>query len=166
MGKRRLPPEEVARRAKARAEMDALITATIERGVQPVYTLTQQVFLGEQIIQPYYVEGVGKPAKSTEIGWWGVPNEYMHPANDEAREIHILFLQSIDSNKKRGANLRVTPGGLTVRSGGLAPDGGRDVSPHVGRDIHQPSLAGRNGERPEIHTRVLGTLLPASRQMV
>ncbi len=87
-------------------------------------------------------------------------------SNDEAREIHILFLQSIDSNKKRGANLRVTPGGLTVRSGGLAPDGGRDVAPHVGRDIHQPSLAGRNGERPEIHTRVLGTLLPASRQMV
>lgn len=166
IGRRRIPPEELAKRLRAREAMETLISATIERGTQPVYTLRQVCYLGEQIIQPYWVDRATRTTKATEIGWWGVPNEFMDPVNDQGMAIHALFLESIGGMKKRGANLRVTPGGLTVRSGGLAPDGGRDTAPRVGRDIHEPSIKGRNGDRPEVTTRILGTLMPAARQMV
>lgn len=167
VGRKRVPPEEMARRIRAREDMEKLIAATFERGAQPIYKLTQPCYLGEQLIQPYWSDPATKTTKATEVGWWSVPNEYMLPVNDEARAIHVLFLSAVDShNSKRGASLRVTPGGLVVRSGGMNPEGGRDPAPRVGRDINQPSLAGRNGERPEVQTRILGTLMPPARQMV
>lgn len=165
IGRRRVPPEEMAKRVRAREAMEELITQTVKNGVQPVYKLTQKCFLGERMIEPYWIDRATRSAKATEVGWWGIPNEFMHPANAEAEAIHALFLVSIDSNVKR-ANVRITPGGLVVRSGGLNPEGGRDQAPQVGRDIHEPSLVGRNGDRPEVLTRILGTLMPPARQMV
>lgn len=165
IGRRRVAPEEMARRIRAREAMEALITRTVEAGTQPVYKLTQKCFLGERAIEPYWIDRATRSAKATEVGWWGIPNEFMHPVNAEAEAIHALFLESIDSHKKR-ANVRITPGGLVVRSGGLNPEGGRDHAPKVGRDMHEPSLVGRNGDRPEVLTRILGTLMPPARQMV
>lgn len=165
--RRRVPPEVMAKRVRAREEMEALIKKTIDEGAeQPVYKLTRACYLGEQMIQPYWTDRATRTTKATEVGWWGVPNEYMHPANEIAEKIHALYLESIDSHKKIAPGLRVTPGGLVVRSGGMNPDGGRDSAPRVGRDIHEPSLSGRNGDRPEVQTRILGTLMPPARQMV
>lgn len=166
VGRKRVPPEVMAKRIRAREDMEKLIGETLQRGVQPVYGLTQPCFLGEQMVQPYWSDPATKTVKQTEVGWWSVPNEFMHPKNEEAKAIHILFLESIDSHKKHGANLRVTVGGLVVRSGGMDPTGGRGTAPRVGRDINEPSLVGRNGDRPEVQTRILGTLMPAARQMV
>lgn len=165
VGRKRVPPEVMAKRIRAREDMEKLIGETIQRGVQPVYTLTQKCFFGEQMIEPYWIDRATRSVKPTEIGWWSVPNEFMHPVNDEARAIHVLFLESVDSHKKH-ANVRVTPGGLVVRSGGMNPEGGRDSAPRVGRDINEPSLVGRNGDRPNVQTRILGTLMPPAQQMV
>ena len=165
IGRRRVPPEEVAKRLKARERLEKAIQATVDAGVQPNYTLTQKCYLGERIIEPFWVDR-NRVAQPTEIGWWGIPNEFMHPINAEAEAIHALFLESIGGTKKRVSGLRVTPGGLTVRSGGLAPEGGRDTAPRVGRDIHEATVKGRGAEQRYVEQRVLGTLMPPARQMM
>lgn len=166
-GKVHVPPEEVAKRVRAREAMEALILRTFDAGGEaPAYNLTQKCYLGEKHISPMWADVATRTTKATEIGWWDVPNEFMHPVNEKARAIHALFLDSIGGVKKRGENLRITPGGLTVRSGGLDPQGGHGPAPRVGRDIHQPEIVGRNGERSSIVTRILGTLMPPAEQMV
>lgn len=166
-GRRRIPPEDMAKRVRAREKMEELIQRTFTGGVQPTYDLTQVLYVGEQIIRPLYLDRTTKTTQTTSIGWWDVPNEFMIPTNDEAKAIHALFRESIGGGaNKRKPSLRMTPGGLTVRSGGMDPTGGRDQAPRAGRDMHEPAIKGRNGERAEIVTRVLGTLMPPARQVV
>lgn len=164
-GRPRVSPEEQSRRNTAHERMVALIDKTVERGVQPTYTTTNVVYLGEQIIRPIYIDRSTKLPAPMEIGWWAIPNEFMQPTNEQAREIHALFLESIGGAKKH-ARLRVTAGGLTVRSGGMNPEGGRDSAPRVGRDTHVATIKGRGNESHAIETRILGTLHPAARQMI
>ena len=165
-GRERIGPEEQAKRIRAREAMELLITETVAAAVQPTYNLTQKCYLGERIIEPFWLDRATRMTRPTEIGWWGVPNEFMHPTNAQAEAIHALFLTSIGGREKRGQNLRVTPGGLTVRSGGLSPEGGRDTAPRVGRDLTEPMIKGRGAEQTYVEQRILGTLMPPARQMV
>jgi len=171
IGRRRIPPEEMAKRVRAREAMEKLIDETSKAGVQPVYTIRNMVYFGERKIPPFWVDR-NRVAHPTEIGWWSVPNEFMDPVNDEAKAISALFLESIGGHVKRNTSLRVTAQGLTVRSGGMNPEGGRDSAPQVGRDDAQwrqqdvPTLKGRNSDVQVVETRILGTLMPPARQMV
>ena len=165
-GRERVSPEEQAKRVRAREKMENLIEETVGAGVQPVYSLTQIVYLGERIIRPYWQDKATRTTRPTEIGWWGVPDEFMRPVNPQAEAIYTLFLESIGGRKQRGQTLRVTPGGLTVRSGGMNPDGGRDTAPRVGRDVAAPNVRGNAGEQTYVEQRILGTLMPPARQMV
>lgn len=167
IGRRRIAPEELAKRIRAREQMEALIQKTIHAGVQPTYNLTQKQYMGERIIEPFWIDRATKVTHPTNVGWWIEPNEFMVPTNDEARAIHALFLESIGGGaNKRAPNLRVTVGGLTVRSGGLDPSGGRSEAPQVGRDRHEATIRGQQGQTPEVLTRILGTLMPPARQAV
>ena len=165
-GRERVSPEEQAKRIRAREKMERLIDKTVEAGTQPVYGLTQMVYLGERLVRPYWVDKATRVTRPTEIGWWGVPDEFMRPVNPEAEAIYALLLESIGGRKRRGQTLRVTPGGLTVRSGGMNPDGGRDQAPRVGRDLAAPTVRGNAGEQAYVEQRILGTLMPPARQMV
>jgi hypothetical protein len=165
-GRERISPEEQAKRIRAREGMERLITETFEAGVQPTYNLTQKFYIGERIVEPYWLDRATKTTKPTEIGWWGIPDEFMVPTNAQAEAIHKLFLESVGGRKRRGKTYRVTPGGLTVRSGGMNPDGGRDQAPKVGRDMAEPAIKGRGAEQTYVEQRILGTLMPPARQMV
>jgi len=160
-------PEELARRNKARVAMEELIERTYERGVQPMYKLTAKVYLGEQLIQPVEIDQGTKRAIPQQIGWFGVPNQHMDPLNEEAENIMALFLQSIGGKKLKAAAIRVTPGGLVVRSGGMPVEGGRGPAPRVGRDDagyrDQPAFRGRAQGGIHAETRILGTVMPAAR---
>jgi hypothetical protein len=152
-----VPPEELARRAKAKAAMEALIEETYQRGAKPLYKLTGKMYLGEQL----------RRARPVEIGWSSVPNQHMEPINDEAKAIMALFMESIGGQKLKAQPVRVTAGGLVVRSGGMSIDGGRDSAPRVGRDdLHfrrdEPTVVGR-GSPMQAETRILGTVMPAAR---
>lgn len=167
IGQKPVPPEELEKRRKARERMEALIEKTVQAGVQPTYRLTAKVYLGEQMIQPIYIDRATKMPAPMEIGWWAIPNEYMHPTNPEAEAIHAAFLESIGGAKKH-TRLRVTPGGLVVRSGGMPAEGGRDSAAAVrtGPDVYHPSIRGKGNESHAVETRILGTLMPPARQMV
>lgn len=164
-GKPIVAPDEIAKRTRAHATLERLLEDTLRGGVQPIYTLRQVVYLGDRKIQPLWVDR-NRVAHPTEIGWWGIPNQYMEPMNDEARAIMALYLESIGDMRKTARNLRITPGGLTVRSGGMDPEGGRDAAPRVGRDVYAPTLVGRGSEVKTVELRILGSLMPPAQQIV
>jgi hypothetical protein len=164
IGRRRVPPEEIAKRTRAKGRLDALMEETVKLGVQPSYYLRKQVYFGEQMISPIWIDRATKEAKPTEIGWWGIPNQFMDPVNEEAKAIFALFLEWIGDSKRTTNGMRVTPGGLVVRSGGMPVEGGRDAAPRVGRD--QPTVKSRGGQQRSIETRILGTLMEPAKQMV
>jgi hypothetical protein len=163
VGQKTIPPEEIERRKVANEKLLVLLETTFKAGVQPTYRLTNVCYLGEQIIRPIYIDRATKMPSPTEIGWWAIPNEFMHPTNEQAEGIHSLFLESIGGHKKV-ARLGITAGGLTVRSGGMDPSGGSTHMPGVGRDM--PTIRGKANETHSIETRILGTLMQPARQMV
>lgn len=115
-GKKRIPPEVLRSREVARSEMrDMLVQFRRERRC-PTYTLRHKVYLDEQLIEPLYMD-TNKIQRSTEIDWPGVPNEAMVPVNDEAKQIHKLFLDSIGQIVKvvEEDDFHMTPGGVVVR---------------------------------------------------
>jgi len=164
-----VPPEELAKRVRAREALEELIERTYQAQVTPLYQITAKVFLGEQLIQPAVI-GPDRRAVPTEIGWWGIPNEFMRPINPEAEAIHKLFMESIGGGKVKTPKLRITAMGQVVRSGGMPLDGGRDVAAasRAGRDDNgrdAVTIQGR-GAVTQPTTRILGTLMPAARGTV
>lgn len=165
VGRKRVAPEVLAKRVRAREAMEELIKQTIASGDQPTYTLRKECYLGERMIPAFWVDRQ-RIAHPTEIGWWGIPNQFFEPVNEPAKAIFALFLESIGDGRKGNPGVRITAGGLVVRSGGMPVEGGRDSAPRVGRDLHDPVIKGRASEGSYVETRVLGTLLPPARQMV
>lgn len=167
IGKRRVPPEEVKKRAAAFDRLNALIDQTYKNGKPPQYLVRREMYLGERRIPPFSQDPATKRAVPTEIGWWDIPNQYMEPLNDEARAIFAVFLEWIGDSKRTVNGLRFTAGGLVVRSGGVPVEGGRDsqAASAVGRDRYAPVVR-RGDQTQEITTRILGTLMPPARQMV
>lgn len=158
-GRKRVAPEQLAKQTRARERMEELISDAQARGVEPIYTLRQMVFLGEARIQPLWVDSERK-SHATEIGWYDIPNQAMEPVNDEAREIYAAFIESIGAiEKPKRAPLRLTAGGLTVRKGGMPAQGGRDVSAP-----RSPTIRGRGAPTQGVETRILGTLAAPARQ--
>ena len=116
IGRRRLAPEEVKKRASAFDKLIVLLEQTQKAGVQPTYYLRKAVYFGEHMISPIWVDRATKQAMPTEIGWWDIPNQFMEPINEEAKAISALFHEWIGDAPKR-EKLRVTAGGLVVPLG-------------------------------------------------
>ena len=115
--RKRVAPEILAQRAKAHVRMVELLKGVHdrlraeglandldtaqERGLVPEYRIRVQMYLDNQLIQPFYV-GSDKVARATEIFWMGAPNDGMVPLNDVAAEIHEAYRESVGDNSQIG----------------------------------------------------------------
>jgi hypothetical protein len=166
VGRRHVAPEVLKSRAEARALMVQRIVEARASDQVPLYRLKHAVYLDEVLVDPVFIDSE-KVQRPTEIGWPGVPNEAMQPANEAARGIFQAFTDSIGSvpaNHQQPEREVKVIGGLVVQGrpiprpgvntdpgNGLSGDGGLTV-PHLGR-------GGRYKE-----TNVLGTLAAPARQ--
>jgi len=115
--RKRVAPEILAQRAKAHVRMVELLKAVHERmkaegladdidaaqelGLVPEYRIRVQMYLDNQLIQPFYVDS-NKRAQPTEIFWMGAPNDGMVPLNGVAAEIHDAYRESVGDNSQIG----------------------------------------------------------------
>lgn len=171
--KKRVAPEEIARRNAARDKMHELLQKARATGQRPEYRLTAKVYLSERFIEPYTL-GDDKKTRPTEIIWPGVPNEAMQPLNDCAKEIFAAFKESIggSTGRVKGESTKghwVTPGGVVVK--GDAPrrrevgDGQDPASYFNGDDVSVKNAdLGSPNDPTATHVRVLGTIAPPARQ--
>lgn len=172
-GRKRVAPEIIEQRAKARTRMAELIVEARAAGLAPTYQLVNKVYLDEVLVDPIYMDPATKAARPVEIDWPGVPNQAMSPVNDVAKGIHAAFMESIGSVVSAAGvshalpgpdRLGVTPNGLVVRNGavqqrreigslGTQPSGGE------GLRLHHKEAA------PTVHKeiRVLGTVAAPAR---
>lgn len=161
-GRKRVAPEIVEARAKARERMTGLIVEARAAGEIPSYQLRNKVYLDEVLVDPLYVDPATKNQKPTEIDWPGVPNEAMIPINDTAKEIHKAFIESIGSiapeHQVAGKPFAVTAGGLVVKGGSSALRQVTAFREH--ENVASEGLRIRGREAPGKHKeiRVLGTV--------
>jgi hypothetical protein len=172
-GRKRVAPEIVEQRSKARTRMAELLIAAKAENRIPSYRLTNKVYLDEVLVDPIYIDPASKSQKPTEIDWPGVPSEAMIPINDVAREIHAAFCLSIGSVAKEHLiaekPFAVTANGLVVKSGGLAlrPASVLGMNPEAQQQATGEGLrikgrgTGIPGEHKEV--RVLGTVAAPAR---
>lgn len=122
-GRKRVAPEIIAQRARARERMTKLIVEARANGLVPTYQLRNKVYLDEVLVDPVYVDPATKSVTPVQIDWPGVPSEAMAPVNDVARSIHGAFMESIGSVETGipEDRLGVTAGGLVVKNGAVQP---------------------------------------------
>lgn len=158
--KRSVAPAVLAQRKLARERMVAAILAARANALTPEYELKGEVYLEEQRVMPVYVDRY-HVRRTTRIGWPGVPNQAMEPANPVAREIFGHFLDSIGS-----AALAVDDplrGGLVVLGRETAVPEVPEMAPGsrpYGLEIRQVEPVGEAKE-PPVH--VLGSIAPPLR---
>ena len=166
-GKIRIAPEEMTKRSKARDRMADLIADAIANSNEPAYRLRSMVYLGDRKIPPIWIDREHRQ-QPTEIGWYGVPNEAMEPANDAARAIYAAFGESIGATTQRATGpMRITAGGLTILKGAQFADPATDQAPvaaPMARNHLEPTIRGRGAPPSRISTHVLGTIMPPAMQ--
>lgn len=158
---KRVAPEVLAARDEARARMRELIVAAHARGDVPRYKMRHKAYLGEELVEPFYV-GPDHKQYAEEIEYRGVPNEAMLPINDVADGIYAAFLKSIgrDQPSLGNSDLVVTPGGVVV----TRKRKDREAAHVGGGEIDAPLRRSRRGGGEMIQTHVLGTVAPPARQ--
>lgn len=171
--RKRVPPEEIARRNAARDRMHELIQHARATGQRPEYRLIAKVYLSERFIEPFTL-GDDKKVRPTEILWPGVPNEAMQPLNDCSKEIFAAFKESIggQTGRVKGESTKghwITPGGVVVK--GDAPrrravgDGQAPEDYFSGDDVMvKNDDVGSPNDPTATHVRVLGTIAAPARQ--
>lgn len=167
-GRKRVAPEIIESRAKARTRMTTLIIQARANGIVPSYQLRNKVYLDEVLVDPVWVDA-NRQAQPTVIDWPGVPNEAMVPTNDAAKGIYEAFAESIGSvapeHRLPEDKLGVTPNGLVVRNGavqarrevGTILDGG--VREGEGLRLHHKA----EGPTKHKEIRVLGSVAQPAR---
>lgn len=166
-GRRRVAPDEMARRAEGYASMLALLEQANREQDEPVYKLRHVVYLGELRVNPIWIDRERRQ-QPTEIGWYGVPNEAMVPINPVAERIYAAFLQWIGATAVRDLGpMRVTASGLAVIKRGppsLMNPEPRHVAGHSADGPLAPVIRGRGVQGPGTETHILGTVMPPARQ--
>jgi len=109
-GRKRIPPDELAKRAKARSLMDEAIARARRKVAEyraetgdrkafgpdaPNYLFVGKCYLGEELVEPFNVNPATKKPYPVIRTWVDVPNEAMRPVNDSAKEIFRYFTESI-----------------------------------------------------------------------
>ncbi len=168
-GRKRVAPEIVKQRLKARELMTNLIVEARAAGQVPQYNLRNKVYLDELLVEPVWI-APDHTQRQTVIEWQSVPNEAMIPVNEVAKGIHSAFMDSIGSVEKpapEAALMSITAGGLVVRSGSRA----MQPLKALGDQTHQPTEGGlnvphRNRPGQFVEKRILGTVMDPARQTV
>lgn len=93
-GPKTLPPAVIAKRARAKEQLDELIERYREEGVKPRYRLLAEFFVDDVLIPASRVVGFGQLVPNM-IDYDDIPNESMEPVNEPARKVHALFLEWI-----------------------------------------------------------------------
>ena len=170
-GKKRVPPEVLEKRFKARQRMEDLIIRNRAQNVRPEWELVAAVFLEDRLISPVWIDPQ-HVQQATRIRWRGVPNGAMRPLDDAAREVYEAFCESIGSLTGGPTPLRarVTAAGNVLES--LPGVGDLDL----GEDFRAPEGpsrmsdlevgSGRGGGRQAKEIRVLGSIAKPALQTV
>lgn len=168
-GRKRVPPETMKKWAAARERMSALIASARAEGRAARYEVTGKIYFANQLIVPVYIAS-DHTTRPVEIDWDDVPNEYLTPLNDTAKEIHAAFVESIGKPEWKPAEERigVTPGGVVVHAGtvpavrqvttGLT---GYEPGGFAGMKIHHKSERGAS-----IRTHILGSIVPPAERRI
>lgn len=163
--RKRVAPEEMARRDAARVELEEVLIDFGNRGVELEYRLKRKVQLDEMLIEPLWIHPVTKTQKATTLQFAGIPNEAMEPINDNAKLVFDLFAASVGGIQSKNARMRVTPRGVVIMEG-LAPT--QREAPQVTSGTGGASgvkITGRGQPGEIVETRILGTVHPAARQI-
>lgn len=190
-GKVVVAPEVMMKREQARDRMIKLIIAARAERKVPTYKLRSKTFINERLIEPLW-SAADHTSHSTEIDFWGQPNDAMVPTNDVAREIFAAFKDSIgtvhgvkgvENDLPRDDELGITRGGLVVRNTAInsgirkaTPDRPAWDGPMPAYE-EAPQTTGDPGHEPlRVHNdtmkgkfapvNVLGTIHPAAQQTV
>ncbi len=109
-GRKRTPPEELAKRARARAQMDEAIARARRKADEyraatgqardpgpdaPEYLALGKSYLDETLVEPFEVDAATKRPYPVKFVWFSAPNEAMAPLNETAHEIFTHFKVSI-----------------------------------------------------------------------
>lgn len=178
-GKKVVPPEVLAKRARAKDRMLELILEYRQQKVVPVYELVAGTFLDERWIPAAQITA-GHQVVPTEIRFRGIPNSSMRPVNDAARTIWEEYCDWIGSHKGGAAMSRVPVNrsqevsfsGRVMESSpmpDLDQDDLQDLVTEGGRPAPNPRMAevevvGRGGNRAGKTMNVLGTIAEPARQ--
>jgi hypothetical protein len=168
--RKRVAPEILMQRAKAHEKMVIRLEAMWAAGKKPRYRLIAKTYLNEQLIEPWRRDPTSKQAIPQRITWDGIPNEAMAPINDEAKEIHALYRESIGSTEKVQGPARrayLTSRGLVIEGTAPAPRRmvGEDVLP--ANEFENDLSVDANGWNPNApQINILGTIAPAAKQNV
>lgn len=164
-GRRRVAPEIIEQRAKAREKMGHLIIKARAEGLMPSYKLRNKVYLDEVLVDPVYMDAATKTPKPTEIDWPGVPNEAMVPVNDSAKEIYAAFMEAIGSVVKVVSEdtFGVTVNGLVVKNGAVQPRRALPSGDHQATSQGLNIKHKQNVPVEQREVRVLGTVAPPAR---
>lgn len=166
MEQRRVAPEVLAERQKARERMGKLIMKAREDGIKPRYRAMNKLYLNEVLIQPYTRGADGNLIEVTFL-WTGVPDIHMQPLNDVAKDIYAEFRHSIGVQVDAPLSQRpqwVTKGGLTIEGAAPVsmkmPDRGEDIDLEV-----SPGVRIANDPRKK-RVNILGTVAAPAEQSV
>lgn len=182
--RKRVSPEEMARREEAKDRMLDLIVKARASGAKPVYRVMTEIYFGERKILPYRTDSQTKQAVPQLIDWSGIPNTALMPMDDTAKAIYAEFLvwsdgaPKVDHQSGKGvhaidSNMWVTLGGLVVRGGSgqrrMVGNMGDPIAPEESQGSVAPqfedevSILGPNDPRAK-EVRVLGTVAAPARQ--
>lgn len=152
-----IPPETLERWRAAHDEMVAFLVKAREDGRDAHYRVTKTMFLNETRVEPQWFNAATKTMEDMLIRWNDIPNEWMEPVNDTAKEVHEAYLNSIGTTvTKRDEN--PTP---WVRSDkrlflGMSPE----QREQKGGAMNDPRMTGRGGNLGGKSKAILGTVQP------
>ncbi len=184
-GRQRVPPAELATRARGRADMEAAMLkhqriaeeykATtgdeLPSADAPTYLMIGKAYLGDELHNPFKVDEVTKKPYPVSVVWMGPPSDAMRPLNDAAKEIFGYFKISIgELMSKEAKDAPVTPTQGWVSAGGAVILGmnGAPVSMRDKRALPSIETAYERGpgvfdpRRDRIN--ILGTVAEPARQ--
>ncbi len=183
-GRKRIPPETLAKWASA----DLRMKAAVSRNQEAAYALIEQarregdedeVFdpkwpkwqaigklaLGEHVIEPFTINKTTREAEPVEFYWLGVPNMSMRPLNKGAEEIFGLFVESIGAETEARANegavrsAWISHNGLVIEGNGRVGIPVRHEAPQVKVKRSKGNAFGPGQYDPARKTiNVLGTI--------
>lgn len=160
--RKRVAPEEMAKRQDARVRLLDTLHDMYQRGVDLEYQLKRKVVLDEQLIEPLWQHPTSKKQMHTTISWPGEPNDAMEPMNDNAKQVFDLWVESVGGIKPRNQRQRLTPRGVVIVEGSAPTT--REV-PQVGSgEATSVRITRREQPGEVVETRILGTIAAPARQ--
>ena len=179
---KRVPPEEMAKRARARSQMDEAIAVARRKAEDyktttgqkrdpgpdaPLYLATGKSCLDDRLVEPFEVDLATKKPYPVTFIWMGAPNEAMRPVNEAAKEIFGFFTESIGGKTEivaAQAQSWISAGGLVIQ--GIHGTPVNRVAPNpeeLAGDLYQRGPGQFDPRRSELN--ILGTIAEPARHV-